>query len=293
MVVLLATHILLIILLLIAHRYRTKSNIENFMQHRGSSSLDTIFKTVHENSMKIGDLHRTQQVINNNISNIIELTSSNIDKLNQSRLDSFHDNGYVLFELSNKRGLKEHILSYLKNSDKKDEDSFDNDITNMNVKIVRFILLADIDETGVCDVNPLKLNKDKYKEYGNLSAIEKSKIIFNNSLVNSFGILLDKKSDYYVNDVLPNVVEKIKRMGEDDIRNKIRIFAKQFLKKKEIEGGKKTTELSDEKKLAKQWWKRFPCDLIYNENQLLQTIKLHIGSFIDIVQENLEDDVDP
>lgn len=282
-------YMLLLILIVSFKKYKSKDRIETFITSK--TNLNEIYtkyiedlKLIKQNSFKIDNI---TNILDNNLSNIIDMSTGNINMINISNMESYLNNGYTLVEKQNesfdKKGIKEHLISYLKkkNTDQMDDDDDNKDISNTNIKIIRFIVLEGFDQP-VCDVNPLKT--DDFSRYKKLTKIEKSSIALNNAVVNAFGILIDKESDYYKNEVIPNVYKKIEKLNEKTIINKIKQFVKKYFKIKTNKNIKKT-ELINEDALVKQWIRRFPCDQIYDTQQLIYVIKLHLGSFVNLVSD--------
>ena len=299
--ILILIYILLLVGIIYFKKYRSKDEVETFSTRENPKkknfNLNELYKKFIEDSHLIKDnrfkIDNITNILDNNVSSIINMSTGNINMINNSRMESFLNNGYTLLENQNetfdKKGIKEHLLSYLKknnvdqknNDDDDDDDDSDNDITNTNIKIIRFIVLEGIDQP-VCDVNPLKT--DDFSRYKNLTKMEKSSIALNNAIVNAFGILIDENSDYYKNNVILNVYEKIKKLNEKTIINKIKEFVKKFLEIKNEKKIKKTN-LRNIDGLVEEWLKRFPCDQIYDTQELIYVIKLHLGSFVDLVSD--------
>jgi hypothetical protein len=237
--------------------------------------------------------------LNDQYSKILRTTGQNFRMINQAKMESFRNGGIILQtepkKNFDKKGIKDHILSYIVNSNKvnknnkksssdeeDDEDtSNDKDITATNIKIIRFILLPT--EKATCDVNPLQLTD--YDQYAHIPFLHKAGIVMNNAIVNAFGVVIDQDSDYYRKDVVPNVYNVLKRMKESEMIERIKTFATHHLKLITDKTQQTYTQLRNEKKLVSEWLSRFPCDQIYERSDLVQHIQFHIGSFVDLIAD--------
>ena len=208
--------------------------------------------------------------------------SENFFKMNREIVNTFYNNGRILFDeeklLKNKKKLKTSILSSLKYDPKKndadnEEDDIEDDDANDEVTYRRFKILTFIFDKKVRFQAP-----DENKEIKQTSITNSIKII-NNEMKHFFAIPMD-----HTEKKVTNLHDKLNRMNEYTIVDKLKSVRNQF-----VSYDKRKDEISLKSDVKQKWLLMFPEDAIYGDN-IEYTIEMHLGTLVEIVEESMEDD---
>lgn len=208
--------------------------------------------------------------------------SENFFKMNREIVNTFYNNGRILFDeeklLKNKKKLKTSILSSLKydpknNDADNEEDDIEDDDANDEVTYRRFKILTFIFDKKVRFQTP-----DENKEIKQTSITNSIKII-NNEMKHFFAIPMD-----HTEKKVTNLHDKLNKMNEYTIVDKLKSVRNQF-----VSYDKKKDEITLKSDVKQKWLLMFPEDAIYGDN-VEYTIEMHLGTLVEIVEESMEDD---
>lgn len=205
--------------------------------------------------------------------------------MNREIVNSFQNNGHILFDeerlLKNKKKLKTSILnsltydSEMEYEDVADDTNEDTDDANNEVTYRRYKILSFIFNKKVSFQSSEKNTQMKQNTLSN------SIQIINNEMQHFFAIPMD-----HTQKRVTDLHDKIKKMNEYSIVNKLKNTRNLF-----ISYDKKNQEVKLKNDTKQRWLLMFPEDIIYGDD-LDYTIKMHLGTLVEIVEESLEDDDD-
>lgn len=240
--------------------------------------------------IKLMNRNKEMIMLLNNKFNQAKADVANISKdfytMNREIVNNFYRNGKILFEdeklSQNKKKIKASILNSLTYDPKKTyEDEDDN--TNENNE--------EADDTNdEVTYRRFKIINFVFNQKANFQTAEENNSIIQNTLTNSIKIINNEMKHFFAIPMdhtqreVKELHDKLEKMNEFTIINKLKKTRNLF-----VSYDKKENKVTLKNEAKQRWLLMFPEDNIYGDN-IDYTIKMHLGTLVEIVEESFEDE---
>lgn len=242
-------------------------NVENF--NRVQDNTHYLRQLVNQNTQMIAILNNKFNKTTHGLINI----SKDLFLMNRENVNMFNNEGKILVDnevlnsFSDNNKLKETILGSLKN-DPKEEDS--EEVYFRHYKIINFIFNNKKNTRSDLSTNTPSI----------INRVADSIQVIDKEMKHFFSIPMDENSTE-VKD-LYNIIDKQKK--NSDLINDIKKYAKLL-----ISYDKKKNKMTLTDNAVNIWLLMYPEDSIYG-NQIDYTIKMHLGTLVEIIQDSVENE---